>query len=198
MTVQTDIPGCAVQGWVNVTGRSVLETPAGWVALGIVTVGVLIALRAVFSRRTSGVVAVLGGVIAGVGLLLLAQQAGLHGITPQSAVVWTVLPGAIGGIANAVVGAFTSAAPAGWHGRGAGAGGQGPRAHYVPPSAPATPPSMPPPPTPATPPYAPPSGPTVTPAERPAGRGRRSGCCRRRHGVRGHGRGSWRRGFGRH
>jgi hypothetical protein len=164
VTVNTDVPGCAVQGWVNVTGRSVLETPAGWVALGIVTVGVLIALRAVFSRRTGGIVAVLGGVIAGIGLLLLAQQAGLHAITPQSAAVWTALPGAIGGIANAVGGAFTSFAPT---------GGAIPPA--TPPSAPATPPYVPttppaaaatPPAAPATPPYAPPSA-TATPPSAP-------------------------------
>jgi hypothetical protein len=85
-------------------------------------IGVLVALRAVFSRRTGGLVAVAGGVITGLGLLLLAQQAGLHAITPQSAVIWTALPGAIGGIANAVGGAFTSAAPAGGGAAGAGAG----------------------------------------------------------------------------
>ncbi len=129
----TDVPDCAIKGWVNVTGRSLFETPAGWVGLGIVTVGVLIALRAVFSRRTGGPVAVLGGVIAGVGLLLLAQQAGLHAITPLSAVIWTALPGAIGGIANVVGGAFTSTVPVG-----------GVPPPYSPPAAPATPPYSPP------------------------------------------------------
>ena len=79
----TDVPGCEVHGWVDVTGRSPLETPAGWVGLGLVTVGVLVALRAMFSRRTGGLVAVAGGVITGLGLLLLAQQAGLHAITPR-------------------------------------------------------------------------------------------------------------------
>ena len=133
VSVTTDVPDCAIQGWVNVTGRSLFETPAGWVGLGIVTVGVLIALRAVFSRRTGGPVAVLGGVIAGVGLLLLAQQAGLHAITPLSAVIWTALPGAIGGIANVVGGAFTSAVPVG-----------GVPPPYSPPAAPATPPYSPP------------------------------------------------------
>ncbi len=165
VTVTTDVPGCAVQGWVNVTGRSVLETPAGWVALGIVTVGVLVALRAVFSRRTGGLVAVLGGVIAGVGLLLLAQQAGLHGITPQSAVVWTALPGAIGGIANVVGGAFTSFAPAG----GALPPSVPPSApSYVPPSAPATPPHVPPS-SPVSPPSTPPLAPATPSAPTPAG-----------------------------
>jgi CHAT domain len=106
----TDIPGCEVRGWVNVTGRSPLETPLGWVGLGLVTVGVLVALRAVF-RRSGGLVAIVGGVITGLGLLLLAQQAGIHAITPQSAVTWTVVPGAIAGAANAITGAFTSAAP---------------------------------------------------------------------------------------
>jgi hypothetical protein len=109
----TDVPGCEVRGWVNVTGRSPLETPAGWVALGMLAVGVLTALRAVLRRRTSGLVAIIGGVIAGLGLLLLAQQSGLHAITPQSALTWTAVPGAIGGIANAITGALTSTVPAG-------------------------------------------------------------------------------------
>jgi hypothetical protein len=121
----TDVGGCEARGWVNVTGRSPLETPAGWVALGLVTVGVLVALRAVFSRKTGGLVAVVGGVITGLGLLLLAQQAGLHAITPQSALIWTALPGAIGGIANVVGGAFTSAVPAGGTAAGAGGGAGG-------------------------------------------------------------------------
>jgi CHAT domain-containing protein len=124
----TDVAGCEAHGWVNVTGRSPLETPVGWAALGVATVGVLVALRAAFSRSTSGLVAVAGGVIAGVGLLVLAQQAGLQAITPQSAVIWTALPGAIGGIANVVGGAFTSSVPAGGTvgsaaGGGGGAGG---------------------------------------------------------------------------
>ena len=113
----TDVPGCEVHGWVNVTGRSPLETPAGWVGLGLVTIGVLAALRAVFSRKAGGLAAVIGGMIAGAGLLVLAQQAGIHAITPQSALIWTAVPGAISGVANAVVGGLTSPA-----GGGVGAG----------------------------------------------------------------------------
>jgi hypothetical protein len=137
----TDVADCAVRGWVNVTGRSPLETPVGWVGLGLVAIGVVVALRAVFSRRTGGLVAIVGGVITGLGLLLLAQQAGLHAITPQSALVWTVVPGAIAGAANAIAGAFTSAAPAG---AGAGAGGAAATTPTVaPPTAPTPPPAAP-------------------------------------------------------
>ena len=156
VAVVTDVPGCEAHGWVNVTGRSPLETPVGWVALGLVAFGVMIALRAVFSRRTGGLVAVIGGAIAGVGLLLLAQQAGLHAITPQSAVIWTVLPGAIGGIANVLGGAFTSPV-----GAGAAAPAPPPTTSAPPPAPPLTPTAAPP--TTSAPP-APPTTSTPTPA----------------------------------
>ncbi len=103
VTAATDV--CQVHGWVNVTGRSPLETPAGFVALGIIVVGVLMALRAILTTgRRNGVLAVLGGVVTGIGLLLFAQQAGVTGITPTSAVLWTAIPGAISGVLNQVVG----------------------------------------------------------------------------------------------
>ncbi len=41
ITATTDV--CQVHGWVNVTGQSPLETPAGLVSVGIVVLGVLIA-----------------------------------------------------------------------------------------------------------------------------------------------------------
>ena len=47
VTAATDV--CQVHGWVNVTGRSPLGTPAGLVSVGIIVVGVLIALRAILT-----------------------------------------------------------------------------------------------------------------------------------------------------
>ena len=108
VTAATDV--CQVHGWVNVTGRSPLGTPAGLVAIGIIVVGVLMALRALLTAgRRNGVLAVVGGVVTGIGLLLFAQQAGVTGITPTSAILWTAIPGAISGVLNQVVGGLTQA-----------------------------------------------------------------------------------------
>ncbi len=117
VTVATDV--CQVHGWVNVTGRSPLDTPAGLVSLGIIVIGVLIALRALMTAgRRNDVLAVVGGVVTGIGLLLLAQQAGETAITPISVVIWTVVPGAISWALNQVVSGGAQARS----GAGAGSG----------------------------------------------------------------------------
>ena len=110
VTVATDV--CQVHGWVNVTGRSPLETPAGLVSVGIIVLGVLMALRAFLTAgRENGLLAVVGGVVTGVGLLLLAQQAGVTGITPTSAILWTAVPGTFSWVLNQAIGGLTQAGP---------------------------------------------------------------------------------------
>jgi hypothetical protein len=109
ITATTDV--CSVHGWVNVTGQSPLETVAGLVSLGIIAIGVITALGAILTGgRSHGVLAVVGGVVTGIGLLLFAQQAGITGITPTSAILWTAVPGAISGVLNQVVGGLSQAA----------------------------------------------------------------------------------------
>ena len=108
VTAATDV--CQVHGWVKVSGRSPLETPAGLVSIGIIVIGALIALRAFLTAgRGNGWLAVVGGVVFGIGLLLFAQQSGVTGITPMSAVLWTAIPGTISGLLNQVVGGLTQA-----------------------------------------------------------------------------------------
>jgi hypothetical protein len=108
VTASTDV--CEVHGWVRVTGQSPLETPAGLVSIGIIVIGVLMALRALLTPgRGNGLLAVVGGVVFGIGLLLFAQQSGVTGITPMSAILWTAIPGTISGVLNQVVGGLTQA-----------------------------------------------------------------------------------------
>ena len=57
----------------------------------------------------TALLAVAGGVVTGIGLLLFAQQSGVTGITPMSAVLWTAIPGTISGLLNQVVGGLTQA-----------------------------------------------------------------------------------------
>ncbi len=110
VTASTD--ACEVHGWVKVTGRSPLETPAGLVSIGIIVLGVLLAVRAFLTAgRGNGWLAVVGGVVFGIGLLLFAQQSGVTGITPTSAILWTAIPGTISGVLNQVVGGLTQAEP---------------------------------------------------------------------------------------
>ena len=132
ITATTDV--CQVHGWVNVTGQSPLQTPAGLMSVGIVVVGLLIALRAILTAgRGNTWLAIVGGVVTGIGLLLFAQQAGVTGITPTSAILWTVVPGAISGVLNQVVGGLSQTAP------GTAPGSAGPAPGGVPTSAPPAP-----------------------------------------------------------
>ena len=127
VTVATDV--CQVHGWVNVTGRSPLDTPAGLVSLGIIVIGVLIALRALMTAgRRNDVLAVVGGVVTGIGLLLFAQQAGETAITPLSVLIWTVVPGAISWALNQVVGGGAQAGAEAGAGSGASRETGGPAA----------------------------------------------------------------------
>jgi hypothetical protein len=110
VTVSTDV--CQVHGWVRVTGRSPFETPAGLISVAIIVIGVAIALRAILSAgRRNGMLAVVGGVVFGIGLLLFAQQVGGTGITPLSAILWTAIPGTISWGLNQVIGGLTEVGP---------------------------------------------------------------------------------------
>jgi hypothetical protein len=110
VTAATDV--CQVHGWVRVTGRSPFETPAGLVSVAIIVVGIAIALRAILTAgRRTGMLAVVGGVVFGIGLLLFAQQVGGTGITPLSAILWTAIPGTVSWALNQVVGGLTPPAP---------------------------------------------------------------------------------------
>ncbi len=133
---------CKVHGWVNVTGRSIFESPVGLLGMGIAVGGMLVAIRSILSarRRGNALPAIMGGVLTGIGLLVVAQQLGESAVTPTSAGLWTAIPGTIGGLAHLISGSVGQAA---WGG-----------------AAPSIPPP-PPPPTAALPPA--PQAPTVPP-----------------------------------
>jgi hypothetical protein len=101
--VVADADGCdAVTGWIVIVGRSPFATVAGWVATVVAAAGILLvalSLRSALAGRRRLRWAVIGGLSAGVGGMVLSQQFGMP-ITTQSMVAWTVAPTVLSGAAQ--------------------------------------------------------------------------------------------------
>ena len=168
VVVSTD--RCSADAWIRVEGRSPLSTPAGIGGAALLGLGlVLLVFALVRARRGKGglALALIGGVATGWGALVLSQQNGITPITPAWLAVWTVAPGALGGVlhrvsASTVGHAGSSVAPEVHPATEGPAGGGGPP--VSPPEAP--PPEAPPPEAP--PPEAPPPAPPVADDRDPA------------------------------
>ncbi|MGZ8610968.1 MAG: CHAT domain-containing protein [Actinomycetota bacterium] len=96
--------GCdPVEGWVKIVGRSPFTTAAGATATVVLLIGLVLQVTGLVrgARGKGGLVlSTLGGVPAGLGAIVLAQQAGVVPITEGWAVTWLVAPGFVGGVAN--------------------------------------------------------------------------------------------------
>lgn len=99
--------GCdPVEGWVKVVGRSPFTTVAGVTATVVLLIGLTLqVVGLVRAARGRGGLALstLGGVPAGLGAIVLAQQAGVAPITEVWTATWLVAPGFVGGAANRVL-----------------------------------------------------------------------------------------------
>jgi hypothetical protein len=75
--IRATTDNCVAEGWLRITGRSPLATLAGLTAAGLALGGLLGQGAALFARRRSTpVVAALGGIATGLGGALLGQQFG--------------------------------------------------------------------------------------------------------------------------
>ncbi len=117
--------GCELSGVVAVTGKPVYAAPLGWAAFAVFFAGILLAGRALLSirRRKGGLVlAAAGGGAIGLGLLLLAQQAGIGEATPWAALTWVVVPSLVGVAIHTVARVVAGGVVVAQHPPGVGAG----------------------------------------------------------------------------
>ncbi|MFN8506982.1 MAG: hypothetical protein U0547_05375 [Dehalococcoidia bacterium] len=99
--------GCQSIAWINITGKSVFETTAGRFGLGAFVFGLAAVAASIvlaWRRNFLGVFfAALGGLVAGLGLTVVAWQAGKAPLEPLSLLVWGLPPLLIGAGAYAIV-----------------------------------------------------------------------------------------------
>jgi CHAT domain len=105
--VAATLEGCEdVEGWVRVVGRSPFTTVAGVAAAAVAGIGILVlVLGLVRATRGKGglVLSVVGAMAAGLGALVLSQQAGVVPITEGWTAAWVVGPGLVGGVSNRLI-----------------------------------------------------------------------------------------------
>jgi len=104
---------CEADTWVRVVTPSPLTTAAGLAGLGLLVVGLLLAISGILAGarvRGGRLRAILGGAVAGAGALVVSQQLGVVPLQPHWIAAWTILPGAVGGLGHFAVSQATGAA----------------------------------------------------------------------------------------
>jgi hypothetical protein len=105
---------CSGAMWFEVTGRSPFTTFAGIAGTAVAVLGLLIAVGGM-SKAAQGsgglVAAVIGGAMAGIGALVVAQQSGTVPIDGDSVALWVLAPGATGAALQQVVARLGGRAP---------------------------------------------------------------------------------------
>src|SRR3954470_18394695 len=104
---------CEADTWVRVVTPSPLTTAAGLAGLGLLVVGLILAISGIVAGarvRGGRLRAILGGAVAGAGALVVSQQLGLVPLQPHWIAAWRILPGAVGGLGHFAVSQATGAA----------------------------------------------------------------------------------------
>jgi CHAT domain len=113
--VLVEATGCEpVRGWIRIVGRSPLTTVAGWLAIAVTGIGlalVAIALRSAFAGRRRIALGAIGGAVAGLGAVAVAQQFGVP-LRAEVVAAATVVPAVIGGGVQAFASTAGAAPPA--------------------------------------------------------------------------------------
>lgn len=98
--------GCDLSFWVDVQGNNPATTVAGGTSVVAMAAGVAMQILGIVRgavRRKGFLWAIAGGIAAGLGACVLAQQAGVTPITWQWALTWTSPPVLVGGLLQAGV-----------------------------------------------------------------------------------------------
>jgi CHAT domain len=110
--VATISPCEQVSLWIDLQRTGV--TPATLFGLGVAAVGVVTAATGLIAGARGGGGlgrSVIGGAALGAGALIVAQQSGVVPVDTGSAVVWTLLPGGLGGLSHVLLGGFIARRP---------------------------------------------------------------------------------------